>query len=336
MLLEGGVDLLQVGGVRAFGEDALFREHREQSLRGATDQIHNALIVVVRDRLRGDSLGLVHLVDGLEEHTHKESLQLLVGEIDAQLLERVDCKHLKPKDVHVSNVRPHRAIRDETRTIIAVGKCRVDLEHDPTEEERIQLLGERMAHLTRLAHRVARRHPITSSLEPPGRHARTEVLRLASEQPAGLLDRIGVVEGSGVSLAERYIAQMEDRKQQSKDTGALRRLNPHLLATQSEVAEGGCAEGAGTADDSMALIFVATWPRGAAEGRQPEGTGPMVLLPLLPPTSHHHLVTPNYDYQQSSILPTRGIPPPWRPAFSGRGWRCAPGCALGRRQCRSS
>ena len=75
------------------------KQQRQQPAPLRLDQLHHLGVVLVRHARHVDPLLLVlskhRLEDGLVEH----ALELLVGEVDAQLLERVRVKDLEPEDV---------------------------------------------------------------------------------------------------------------------------------------------------------------------------------------------------------------------------------------------
>ena len=97
------------------------------------DEIDGALVVAVLDARPGQLLLGVERLLGLEDEDQEELLQLLVGKVDAELLERVDLEELEAVDVeeadeeavvgggalwgegggNAAHARGHRAIRKE-------------------------------------------------------------------------------------------------------------------------------------------------------------------------------------------------------------------------------
>ena len=74
-------------------------EELEDAERRPLDHLDARLVVVVVDRDPNDALLRVDLLLHLEDELEEELVQLLVGEVDAQLLEGVDLEDLEAEDV---------------------------------------------------------------------------------------------------------------------------------------------------------------------------------------------------------------------------------------------
>ena len=118
------VELLQQGLVRPLREPALLVNKRDYVERFLREQIQNLLVVRKQNVLPVDSLarvlGLLQLEDVLDE----ELLQILVGVVDADLLETVQTESLEPEYVQhpdgMSGARPPLFIGGAVDSLIDV------------------------------------------------------------------------------------------------------------------------------------------------------------------------------------------------------------------------
>ena len=85
--------------VIALGELALLVDERHEVERPHCDEVERLLVVDELDVLPVDRLVVVLLLLHLEDVLHEELLQVLVGEVDAKLLEAVCVEVLEAKDV---------------------------------------------------------------------------------------------------------------------------------------------------------------------------------------------------------------------------------------------
>ena len=81
------------------GRLALRVEQAEDTERRLLDELDAGLVVGIVDADAADALLGVDLLLHLEDELEEELVQLLVGEVDAQLLEGVDLEDLEAEDV---------------------------------------------------------------------------------------------------------------------------------------------------------------------------------------------------------------------------------------------
>ena len=124
------LDLLSVRAIAPLREDALLRQRSHQRVRTAGDQLDHGDVVGVFDRLDVDALLAVARRRRVEEDADEEPLQLLVGEVDAELLERVGLEDLEAEDVD----KPDRVRR---RRRAAAVDLVVDRRHQPREDRSV-------------------------------------------------------------------------------------------------------------------------------------------------------------------------------------------------------
>ena len=98
------------------------------------------LVVLELDVLPGDPLLDVQLLLRLKHAREEELLQLLVGEVDAELLEGVVLEVLKAEDVEQTDIR-------QLGRLLAAGKVAVNLGDDPVEQMGIDRLRARDANV---------------------------------------------------------------------------------------------------------------------------------------------------------------------------------------------
>ena len=124
--LMGVMQLLGEGGVRGIREHSLLVEDREDTHGLLLDQVDGVLqIETVVDEAPFDLLVLVLLLFEGEHVVVEELLQLLVGVVDAQLLERVVLEDLETGNVEHTN---------EVCLLLRVGQCEIDLVYNPVEQ----------------------------------------------------------------------------------------------------------------------------------------------------------------------------------------------------------
>jgi len=125
----------QEGVVGGLGHLDLFIQCDHDTLRHALlDQVQHGLVVDEGDMLIVDLLGLVEPLLKLEGILVEVLLQLLVGEVDAKLLEAVLLEYLEPEDVQHSY---HRGL--DTRYGLHRG---IDPFHQPIEQPAIKGLHQ--------------------------------------------------------------------------------------------------------------------------------------------------------------------------------------------------
>lgn len=91
------------GSVASLGHDSLLVHERNETSRRALNKIDAGHVVLKLDVAPGDCLLLVLLLLGPKHVLVELLVKLLVGIVDAELLERVLLKHLEPIDVEYGN-----------------------------------------------------------------------------------------------------------------------------------------------------------------------------------------------------------------------------------------
>ena len=112
------------------------------------DQIERVLVVDEFDMLPADVLRVVLFLLQLENVADEELLQVLVGVVDAKLLETVDVEVLEAENVQHSDGARVQLVR------LADGA--VELVDDPDEEPAVNAFGEGISHVDRLHFRQSR------------------------------------------------------------------------------------------------------------------------------------------------------------------------------------
>ena len=109
------VHLLNHAVVCALRHVYLFFNHPHHTRSFRLDQVQATLVVAKRYLRHVKPLAFVNLHLEEEDVRIEVELQLLIGVVDTQLLEGVDCKALKPKDVQHSD--GCRALRSSAHTV---------------------------------------------------------------------------------------------------------------------------------------------------------------------------------------------------------------------------
>ena len=123
--------------VISFGELALLVDERHEVERADGDEVERLLVVDELDVVPVDGLVVVLLLLHLEDVLDEELLQVLVGVVDAELLERVGAEVFEAEDVKHADgclVLSADAVR--------LGDGRIDLSDDVDEEASVDSLGE--------------------------------------------------------------------------------------------------------------------------------------------------------------------------------------------------
>ncbi|KAI3485216.1 hypothetical protein L1887_51501 [Cichorium endivia] len=199
------IELFGKGDVGGPGHDALFIEARENADgSGGLDEINGGLEIEAKvDKVPLDVLARVLF---LLEHEHvvvEELLELLVGVVDAELLEAVDLE-----DLEAGNVE------DADEAALAGGTVEglVDAVYKPAECLLVKRLAER-GHLFRdLSHGAGGSHPLAAGLDTRAKEGIGELLLGQAEDVTDLLD-LGHVAYAGLFGAvgcELKVANLED------------------------------------------------------------------------------------------------------------------------------
>ena len=199
------LDLEKPALVRAVGEEALLGEKGEEPRRRVLDELHDLRVVFEGDVAHVDALPLVLSDDGLEHSFGEHALQLLVGEVDAELLKRVARKAFEAKDVDGA---------DEVAALSAENEGLVDALDEPIEDARVQRFGKRVLRRLRIAGRVRLRDPIEPGLDVQRANGLGQLVGHAAKQLrrvcyGAAVDKDGIVVTGAFELG---VAQMEDRR----------------------------------------------------------------------------------------------------------------------------
>ena len=184
-------------------------EDAHDACRALLDEVDAALVVLVLDARPRDALLLVQVLLRLEDELEEELLQLLVGKVDAELLEGVDRERLEAVDVE----QP-----DELGRLGRLAADRdVDLVDDVVEELRVHRLGQRVARQHRLLARE-RHHRRLAARRERAHAQRLLHLRRAKEAAELLEARAAARRGRrGVLALELGVAQVEQPRDHARD-----------------------------------------------------------------------------------------------------------------------
>ena len=223
---------------------ALRVEKAQQPVRRLLKQLDARLIVRELNVLPGHAFFHVQLLLRLENAREEELLQFFVGEVDAQLLERVMLKVLEAKDVEQTDVR-------QLAGSLRASDVRIDLGHDPVEHVHVNRLDERVARHLRLCLRVVdhvHRGSLGTSaghfLRRQSRgHARDAEQRLRCVEPLPIGDLCLVV-----FVDEGDVAKNEQPREQPKQLLLLLARHAQQVESRGHFLEGFDVIDAGYAD----------------------------------------------------------------------------------------
>mmetsp|Transcript_61922 Transcript_61922/g.164562 ORF Transcript_61922/g.164562 Transcript_61922/m.164562 type:complete len:231 (+) Transcript_61922:2892-3584(+) len=142
-IFEAAVDLSQQGGVSGTGHEALGVNQAEDTQRFLLNAVDDVLIVLPRDVVPGNALAGVETLLQREHVRVEVLLQFLVGEVDAELFERVQIKLFETVDVKQANL-----LQILPRPSLS-GEALVDPPHKPIEESRVHNFGKRVPRVGR-------------------------------------------------------------------------------------------------------------------------------------------------------------------------------------------
>ena len=201
------------GAVARLGRLALRVQDAQDAGGAPFDEVDAALVVLVLDGRPVHLLVGVRLLLGLEDEAEEELLQLLVGEVDRELLERVvRAEELEAEDVEQA---------DEARALLRVARDgRVDRGDDPLEEARVHRLGQRVASMRRLLGGEGHEGGLTAHGhravgQAPGDLRLQELARRRGD--------LRVDDGRRVLAREAHVAHVEHPRQQGPHLRLLRR-----------------------------------------------------------------------------------------------------------------
>ena len=129
MAFEIGMQVVNVGQVAAFGHVALLREQLEDAARRLLDELDAGRVIGEGDVRKLDLFGQVQLLLQSEDVVIEEAVQLLVGVVDAQLLERVAAEVFEAEDVEDA---------EEALALLPGTRAPVDVIQQPGERTRVQ------------------------------------------------------------------------------------------------------------------------------------------------------------------------------------------------------
>mmetsp|Transcript_35054 Transcript_35054/g.112605 ORF Transcript_35054/g.112605 Transcript_35054/m.112605 type:complete len:450 (+) Transcript_35054:2377-3726(+) len=149
-----GVLLVEEGAegrvLAAVAEPALLVQQGEHSVRQVLDGGHDRAVVGHLDGRPLDLLCLVVRLLVVEDGVEEEALQLLVGQVDEQLLERVRAEDLEAEDVEEADPLAGHARAVGGRRRARRRHALVDGLDDPREEAVVHALAQRIARAARL------------------------------------------------------------------------------------------------------------------------------------------------------------------------------------------
>mmetsp|Transcript_38331 Transcript_38331/g.84240 ORF Transcript_38331/g.84240 Transcript_38331/m.84240 type:complete len:314 (-) Transcript_38331:767-1708(-) len=185
----------------------------------ARDHLEALAVVLPLDTRPDDALARVDFLLGLEERDGEVLVELLVGEIDEELFERILLKVFEA--INVENAENARV----GRLGALIHQARVDLLHDPVEQLGVDSLGQRVARVLRLVRLERDLHLLTLELHSARAERLLQQLLVRAQQLGGdaQLLRVGDLRVAVLVLGELDVAQV----QQARD-GVQKRLG-HLL-----------------------------------------------------------------------------------------------------------
>ena len=141
------VELIQQGLIGALGELALLVNQTHEVERPNGDEVEGFLVVHELDMGPVDGLQVVLLLLELEDVLDKELLEVLVGKVDAKLLEGVGLEVLKAEDVEDADAAAVGGVLQ-----VWLEDSGVDLPHNINEEAAVDALGKGVPHVPGLMH----------------------------------------------------------------------------------------------------------------------------------------------------------------------------------------
>mmetsp|Transcript_27553 Transcript_27553/g.94804 ORF Transcript_27553/g.94804 Transcript_27553/m.94804 type:complete len:259 (-) Transcript_27553:25-801(-) len=120
--------------VRRARHDAVFLENEEKAARSACDDVQKVLVLPVMYKCGVQTLRFVSSRLGREDAGVELPLEDLVGEVDAELLERIPLHNLKTKDIQNAHERQHGSVLQTARMLA------VQLAQQPVEERCVEEL----------------------------------------------------------------------------------------------------------------------------------------------------------------------------------------------------
>ena len=133
--------LLKQVVVRSIGHEHLLVDQGEQALGLGFQELGDRGVISKVERGARHALRLALRLLHAEDELVEEVLQLLVGEVDEELLERVVLEGLEAEDVQEAD----RALGVPHRGLVCGAHLEVDPDQDPLEEGRVDRLGQRVA-----------------------------------------------------------------------------------------------------------------------------------------------------------------------------------------------
>ena len=197
------------GGTAAGGEAGLVQEGQHAGRLLGLNQVQHIRVVHKLDVAPVDGLRLVLRLLRLEHVLVEVLLQLLVRQVDAELLERVQLERLKAVDVQDA---------DEASAAGVLPDAGVDLLHQPVKQAGVQSLGQRVPGLGRLAGgQVLQDVPVPGFQRPrpqrlvqcPGLHHQQRRRRVQSLRRGGVSQAGGAV-GGGRVCGKSYVPHMQN------------------------------------------------------------------------------------------------------------------------------
>ena len=146
----------------------LVLQDREEPMGDALKEVQTALVVLERDAAPVDILRLVLPLLLLEQVAGEELLQLLVGKVDAELLEAVGFEALEPENVQ------DRDARRRATVVVHRVQARVDAVDEEAEQRRVEGHAQRVAGVLGLGRGQRLRHRIPPCRDEAGRQSPPE------------------------------------------------------------------------------------------------------------------------------------------------------------------
>ena len=223
------MELLDKAELGALWHAALVVQRGEDALALAVDERELRRVVGELDRLDVDALALVLLDAQLHQRVHEGRLQLLVGEVDAELLERVEPKVLEAEDVEQADEALLVGGRPATRSVDALRLEDVERADDPLEDGLVHRLGEGVARVDALLLRQVDgvRRLATPGGDLAGGQLLLEHRLLHTEQRRDATHPLGVGRGELLLRLAREVevARREDRRDHRQHAVALLALD---------------------------------------------------------------------------------------------------------------